>query len=154
MKNYEELTIELIDYYKNKYDGELIIKSIEYKTVYINGNHIKKLEHVYEIYVLLDLLTPNANSWNIPNFFKSKVSFENAIKMFKVAVNGYLEALLIEKEFVEISSEKRLLVDLLSKDINSLNEEDFDFMISHYLKIEEYLKVQKYENLKKKYYEK
>lgn len=154
MRNLEELTNDVIDHYKNKFDGELIINSIEYKTKYVNDNHIPKLEEVYEIYGSFGLLTlDNITTWNIPNQFTSKKSFENAIKMLKIAVDGFMESAMIERHFIEISSDKRDVVNLLSTEITELSNENFETLIDYYVEREQYSNAAKYENLKKKHCE-
>lgn len=155
MRNLEELTIDIIEYYKNKFDGELIINSIEFKTTYVNENHVPKLEKSYCVYGSFDLVTlDNSNAWNIPNNFKSKKSFENAIKMLKIAVDGYVESLLIEKDYVELNYESDEITTLLNSEISEFIEGDFQTLIDYYVEKEDYAHAAKYENLKKEYNEK
>lgn len=151
MKNYEELTIDLINYYKKKYNGELIVKTVEYKTTFNNDNHVPKLKNVFEIYVVFSFLTLDVYSWNIPHDFSSKVSFENAIKMLKIAVNGYLDSLMVEKDFVELDFNNIKLIELFSKDISLLSNDDFSFIIDNYVKKEDFEGAAKYMNLKNKH---
>ena len=152
MKSTEILAKELNDHLHKKYDGEVIVSYISFTHSYGFDNYLLKFGKKFEISVSLKFQTmDDLSSWNAPRIFQSKISFENACEMAKIALDGYMESILFERDINENGLPNHEIRVLLNTPISHLNSEEFDKLINYFAQKEDYNKAHTYKMYKEKY---
>jgi len=154
MKTTEILVRELNDYFQKKYDSEVIIKYVTFSHSFDFDNRIMNFSGGFEMSVHIDFQTINhISSWNAPRVFKSKISFENACEIAKIALDGFMKSVFYEQDINEDALPNQKIRILLNTPPSQLYLKDFDALISYFIDNENYSKAQEYKLYKEKYFD-